>query len=131
MSSSPMDFLRRLVSQVPALGERLDCCLKDWEPEPAPLTVVFAEVGDAIAENLTALPEEVLREVFEKIEEGMRSPDLAIASAVATGLVEALVSRADKRPEFWEYFEKLLGPASAKHAVSWRNFGSAPDRRPG
>jgi hypothetical protein len=51
------------------------------------------------------------------------SQDTALGTAMATGLVEALVTSADKNPGLWTELEKLFGPASLKHAVAWRDFG--------
>lgn len=123
MNSSPLDFLRSFVVDVPALDLALNKCLKSWGTEKPPATIVFAEVGDAIAENLAALPNETRRKIFAAIEEGMNSRDAALRTAMATGLVEALTASADKKPDLWIEFENLLGAASMKHAAEWRNFG--------
>ena len=123
MNTSTINYLRSLVSEIPALNEKMDRCLETWGAETPPDTVLFAAVGDAIAENVLVFPGEVRRRVFETIEKGMVCPDMAIRSAVATGLVEALVSNADRRPELWAHFQSLFGIASKEHAAAWRNFG--------
>ena len=123
MNLSPLDYLRSLVADVPALNAALNRSLQSWGTETPPNTVIFAEVGDAIASNLAALPIDVRRKVFSAIEEGMVSQDAALSTAMATGLVEALVANADTKPDLWKEFENLLGAASIKHAVAWRNFG--------
>jgi hypothetical protein len=123
MKSSPLDYLRSFVADVPALNAALNRSLQSWGTETPPNTVIFAEVGDAIASNLATLPNEVRRKVFAAIEEGMVSQDTALSTAMATGLVEALVANADKKPDMWKEFENLFGAASMKHAAAWRNFG--------
>ena len=123
MGASPIDYLRGLVSDIPVLNEKLNCRLQNWGDETPPATIAFGEIGDAIAENMALLPEELRRRIFATIEEGMISPDPALGTAVATGLVEALVSSADKKPELWNQLDKLFGAASRKHALAWRNFG--------
>jgi len=123
MNSSPLDYLRSLVAGVPALNAAFNRCLQNWGTETPPTTIIFAEVGDAIAENLAALPNEARRKIFAVIEEGMVSQDTALSTAMATGLVEALAASADKKPDLWTEFESLFGAASMRHAVAWRNFG--------
>ena len=123
MNSSPLDYLRSLVAGVPALESELNRCLQNWGRETPPATIVFAEVGDAIAANLAALPNAARRKIFAAIEGGMVSQDTVLSTAMATGLVEALVASADQKPDLWKKFESLLGAASMKYAVAWRNFG--------
>jgi hypothetical protein len=123
MNSSPLEYLRTLVAGVPALDSALNRCLQSWGAETPPATIAFAEVGDAITENLAALPNEARQKIFAAVEEGMVSQDSALRTAMATGLVEALVASADKKPNLWIEFESLLGVASLKHATAWRNFG--------
>ncbi len=124
MNTSPLEYLRSITLAVPQLNERLDDCLHRWGSlEIPPITFMFAEVGDVIAENISTLPKHQLQEIFLKIEEGINNPDTVLSTAVATGLIEALVSNADKKPELWREFEKLLGAASLRHAVAWRDFG--------
>ena len=124
MNSSPLDYLQRLVADVPDLNAALNQSLQDWGSEIPPNTVIFAEVGDAIAVNIGTLSDEMRQKVFAAIEEGMVSEDNAISTAMPTGLVEALVASADKKPDLWKEFEISLGAASMKHAVAWRNFGN-------
>src|ERR1041385_4567383 len=118
MNCSPIEHLRSFVAGVPALNASFNRCLQNWGAEVPPDTIIFAEVGDAIAENLAALSPELRQEIFTGIEAGVVSQNAALSTAMATGLVEALVTRADKRPELWLEIEKLLGAASKKHAVA-------------
>jgi hypothetical protein len=65
----------------------------------------------------------VQQKLFAAIEAGMVSANTVVSTALATGLVEALVSRADNSPGLWEEIESLMGPSSKRHAVAWRDFG--------
>lgn len=121
MDSSPIGYIRNLVADVPALDVVLNVCLQKWGTTP-PITLVFAEVGDAIAENLPSLSNETRRKVFAAIEDGMVSEDTTLRTAMGTGLVEALVAGADKNPNLWAELESLLGTATMKYAIAWRNF---------
>lgn len=128
MNTLPMDYLRNLVSDIPVLNEKLNRCFEYWEngapPVMAPpVTIAFGDVGDAIVENLTTFSAEVRQKLFASIESGVTSPDVDLSTAMATGLVEALVSRSDRVPGSWEELESLLGPASKDHALWWRNYG--------
>jgi len=119
-----MDFLLSLASKSPVLNETLDRCFLRWRPEEPPITVAFGELGHAVGEHFHDLPIETQQKIFAQIEEGMVSSDEGLATAVATGLIEALVTESDRRTELWSQFEKLLGPESLKHAVCWRDYGS-------
>lgn len=123
MNSLPLDYLRSLVASVPILNEALARCLQNWGAEAPPATVVFAEIGDAIAKNLAMLPNDVRQRIFAGIEDGMVGQNSPLRVAMATGLVEALVASADQNADLWTELEKLLGPASMRHALTWRNFG--------
>ena len=129
MNTPQIDYLQSLASGVSALNDKLNQCFRSWEPDMPPATVIFAELGDSISEHLTVMPADVRREIFARIENGMTSSDEVLRTAVATGLIEAFVSSADKNQELWEQFEKLLGPASLKHAVVWRRFGQETEEQ--
>lgn len=119
-----MDYLRGLVSDIPVLNEKLNRCLAHWGIESPPPIWAFGEVGDAIADNLEALPDETREKIFASIEIGMASPDDDLSTAMATGLIEALISHSDGKAGLWEQIERLLGPDSKKYALAWRSFGS-------
>ncbi len=123
-NSSLMAYLRSLASDVPVISERLNRCAQKWEPGAAPITVAFSEVGAEIADHFNEFPAVVREKIFAKIEEGMTSSDMALRTAVATGLIESLVTEANNRVELWKQLEEYLGPDSAKHAFAWRRFGS-------
>ncbi|HEV2695902.1 MAG TPA: hypothetical protein VG347_23635 [Verrucomicrobiae bacterium] len=118
-----MDYLRQLASEVPTLNERFNRCLQDWGNETPPVTIIFAEVGEAIVENFATIHGEARKKIFILIENGMTSSNLGVKTAVATGLVEAMVAGADKKPDLWVEFKKLFGAASLKHAEAWLTFG--------
>jgi hypothetical protein len=125
MKSSLEEYLRKLASGVPALEDQLARSLHGWGADQPPVTVVFADLGNAIAENIGILPDAALRTIFATVEVGMTTSDDVLRTAVATGLVEALVSTADAKRDLWKDLDKLLGPASRKHAIAWRNFGKS------
>jgi hypothetical protein len=123
MSALPLEYLRKFASEAPGLDEALTECVKEWEPETPPITIAFAQVGHAIAEHLDSYDISTTKRVFRMIEEAMASRDEVLATAMATGLVEAIVTASDKREGLWKKLELLFGSQSLKHANAWRNFG--------
>jgi hypothetical protein len=61
--------------------------------------------------------------LFQHIEAGMRSDNDELATAVATGLVESLVTASDENESAWKEIEGYLYGESKKHALAWKNFG--------
>ena len=124
MNASLMAYLQSLASDVPEISERLNRYAQQWEPGAAPITLLFSEVGAEIADHFNDFPGVVRERIFAKIEEGVTSSDTVLRTAVATGLIESLVSKANNRAELWKQLEEYLGAESAKHALAWRRFGS-------
>lgn len=93
--------------------------LDDWRPEEPPVTTVFAALGYRIAEEFDSADGDTNRRIFSLIEEAMESDDQSLATAVATGLIEALVTRAVQNESLWKRMAPLLGPLSLHHAEAW------------
>lgn len=127
MSPLPLNYLRTLIVGIAALEEPFNRCLQEWGAQTPPDTIIFTEIGRAIGARFSAFTAEEQRRLFVGIEEGMLSHDAALRTAMATGLVEALVAKADKSPDLWSDFEKLLGTTSMEHALAWRTFGHRLD----
>jgi hypothetical protein len=98
-------------------------CVEYWLPEQAPLILLFSAIGKVLAKQLATLSDDEKTVLFQHIEDGMRSNEHELATAVATGLVESLVTASDGNDELWGNIEKYLGRESNKHAVAWKNFG--------
>ncbi len=93
--------------------------LKEWFPELPPVTTLFAAVGYRIAEDFDKNGEQINRSLFSLIESAMKSDDLVLGTAVATGLLEALVGRVAQEEGLWVRISPLLGPSSLHHAEAW------------
>lgn len=93
--------------------------LADWRPEKPPVTTLFAALGDRIADDFRVAGFDTNRRIFSLIEHAMESSDQGLVAAVATGLIEALVSRAARSEGLWEEMAPLLGPRSRHHAEAW------------
>lgn len=95
-----------------------------WEgEEEPPFTSLFSNIGTAIVHDFSTFDDAVRSEIFAHIELGMNSNDEYLATAVATGLVEALVNASDDNPELWNKIESCLGSESRSHALAWKKFG--------
>ena len=104
-----------------SVGVRAACqkVLDEWRPEEPPVTTLFAAIGDRIAEDFESAGIVSNRQVFSLIESAMESGDQLLVTAVATGLIEALVTRAVQSKGLWEQMAPLLGPRSLHHAEAW------------
>jgi hypothetical protein len=93
--------------------------LDEWRPEEPPVTTLFAALGDRIAEDFGGAGVDTNRRMFSLIEQAMESGDQGLVTAVATGLIEALVTRAVRSESLWTEIAPLLGPRSLYHAEAW------------
>ena len=102
-------------------GVRVACqeVRNEWQPEEPPVTTLFAALGDRIAEDFGSTGMDTKRHMFSLIEQAMESGDQALVTAVATGLIEALVTRAVRSEGLWEEMASLLGTRSRHHAEAW------------
>ncbi|OCG76239.1 hypothetical protein A9G42_08345 [Gilliamella sp. Nev6-6] len=96
----------------------------EWgEDEDPPYIFLFSKVGKVIANNISYCDDKERLEIFSHIESGINSGDEYLSTAVATGLIEALVNTSDGNPELWDRIEDYLGTESKKYALAWKNFG--------
>jgi len=89
-----------------------------WAPELPPITIAYAEIGTKLVDIFDALDPNTRRSIFALVETGMQSDDEAVGTAVATGLIEALVGHASRLGR-WEHVGEELGPLSKSHADVW------------
>ncbi|CRY57270.1 Uncharacterised protein [Yersinia intermedia] len=98
-------------------------CIQYWLPEPPPTILLFSLVGKALVNQLDSLSQSEKSTLFQHIETGMRSDNDELATAVATGLVESLITATDENKSVWQEIERYLHVESKKHALAWKNFG--------
>lgn len=113
------DFVSSLVIAFDGAQAAYQEVLGEWQPEEPPVTTLFAALGDRIAEDLVCAGVDVNRRTFSLIEQAMESSDQELVTAVATGLIEALVNRAVRSNGLWTRMAPLLGPRSLHHAEAW------------
>ncbi|WP_455272816.1 DUF7674 family protein [Rhizobium herbae] len=111
------DRLRILLPEVTGIEERLK---QEFFPAPTGIVSLCAEFGWHIAANFHSLRNP--QALFEVIELGMVRGDDGLKNAVATGLIEGLISSSDNRLGEWEVIVPYLGPGSKDYADAWIKF---------
>ena len=124
MKPSCLNFVNAFVDQSLDLKLAHQKMLDEWMPENPPLTILFGALGDQVIENLSGREEAANRRIFQLVETAMASDDEELRTAVATGLIEAVVTKTDGKEALWQYALSLFGDLSKKHAEWWRGFGS-------
>ena len=80
----------------------------------------LSDIGLQIAGDIDNQEQEVKSQIFQLIERAMESDDQVLATAVATGLIEALVARTEQNQDLWGELSLMLGKRSFRHAKAWR-----------
>jgi hypothetical protein len=121
MTNATEDYLNNLVEILPALSTTREDTLSYWHPEEPPITTAFAEIGQSLADMFIKNTDEINIAIFSLIESGIVSEDEILGTAVATGLLEGIISRATRVPGLWEKILPFLGKNSLFHANGWMN----------
>lgn len=92
------------------------------EAEPhCPLpTVLMGEMGQVVAEGWDAIPADEWTRLSALIEGALASDDDDLGTAVATGLIEGLIHRAEAIGGLWPRVEAALGPEARDYADAYR-----------
>lgn len=117
------EFISFVIDRNEFLKNDVKKCLEYWMPDaPVPI-LLFSLVGKSIVKHLSFFNENEKLSLFQHIELGMTSDNEELAIAVATGLVESLVTASDANESVWKEIEYYLQVESKKHALAWKNFG--------
>lgn len=117
------DYLSFFTQASEYMKNEVNRCVEYWLPNPPPTILLFSLVGKALVNQLASLSYSEKSALFQHIETGMRSDNHELATAVATGLVESLVTASDENESVWKEIEAYLHVESKKHALAWKNFG--------
>jgi len=117
------EFVESLIEQSIELRAVYQESVEYWAPDVPPITIILGELGRQIVDGLNDVEPEVNRRIFQLIEAAMKSADGDLQTAVASGLIEAIVTRTDQDEHVWEIVSSMLGELSRKHAESWKSWG--------
>jgi hypothetical protein len=112
-------FVSGLCSMAPAISRVVERIREDWAPQSVPRTTLLAEIGDAIADDLAGDPTIDLSSIFGLVETAMESSDDELRTAVSTGLIESLATRASSSPHLHDVLAIRMGPLSVEHMRTW------------
>jgi hypothetical protein len=115
-------FVAGLDAITPAVGDALEADGEPRSPDMEMPVLWMSSVGHAISAVLPALPHESQRAVFDAVERGMASGGELLRTALATGLLEALVHDVDRAVVPRELVEPFLGSRSRAYLEAWDTF---------
>lgn len=114
---------QEFVSQIVGLSEGMKISIREtveyFAPNDPPVTALFEALGDRIAEDFDSTSVDVNQQVFRLIEDAMGSGDSHLVTAVATGLIEAIVTQTARNEGLWSRISPMLGERSLHHAKAW------------
>ncbi len=119
MQVSCQEFVSQIVRLSEGMKTSLHETLEYFAPNEPPVTALFEALGDRIAEDFDSASLDVNQQVFHLIEEAMGSGDSHLVTAVATGLIEAIVTRTARSEGLWLRIFPMLGERSLHHAKAW------------
>ncbi len=93
-----------------------------WAPDPPLANPILGSIGQEIGENFDSFDEHQKQKIFWLMEKYMRLDDDELSTAVATGLIEALVHKAEEVKGRLNRILSYMGPESKKYADGWINF---------
>ncbi|WP_437554832.1 hypothetical protein WME97_22605 [Sorangium sp. So ce367] len=105
----------------PKLREAVSEVVAYWEPDSAPVTVVFGRIGRALVQLESDLDDVTLDEVSRLVERSL-SGSGPEADAVATGLLEAICAHSVDAPAAAARVVSHLGPDARAYIRAWDAF---------
>ena len=117
-------FIEEVSLYYPPIKQVSDEFFDDWkdEPEPLPLICLYSDIGDILFSDIDKIDFNICVIIFDIIEKGINSEDEYLSTAIATGLIEAMVNRSDEDENRWKQVEKFLGKESKEYAQAWKEW---------
>ncbi|WP_157771781.1 hypothetical protein [Stenotrophomonas rhizophila] len=119
MNTACSDFALAIAKRSPELQSAYDGTFDYWAPDQPPVTILFAALGDEIAVTLGRCSLAAEQELFSRIEDAISSDDEELATAVATGLVESIVSKLAQDEVALHRVLSMFGEQTRSHARAW------------
>ncbi len=116
------DVVGAILRVVPGITSDLDELRTTWE-EPPPITLVMSTLGYAYVREAAQLDDTVKWAFFRVVEDAFDDPEDSVRDAVATGLLEAIVSGAERRgvPP-WSVVDPYAGARTRDYLRAWDDF---------
>lgn len=121
-SNSVQDFALYMIKESNFLSERYGD-ISEWfdlDGNPMPI-VLMGDFGISIVKNFSMISDSDWWKLVELIEDGLNSEDKDVDTAVATGLIEAVVNVAELEEGLWPRIDAALGPEARAYAEAYRN----------
>lgn len=118
MNGACQNFVDLVLTELPQFADVVSSVFEDWQPDDPPTTVLFGEIGRQIADHFGGLAADQRNSIFRLVETAVSSEDVDLRAAAATGLLEALVSRASRSGALGDVMS-VLGPASLEYTRAW------------
>lgn len=113
------DVVAALVKAVPDLGPQIAELHDSWEGDP-PSTIVMATIGEAYVERYEHLDNSQKNAFFATVEAGLAGQEQSMIDAVATGLLEAVISEIERGGlDRVEIFDTQAGPLARRYVRAW------------
>ena len=121
-SQSMMQFAEYMLSRSKFLRDHCTHLESFRNPECLLPIPMLGQFGQRIAVNFDAIPSGEWASLSAMIEEGLTSDDDDVGTAVATGLIEGLIHRAEDVETLWPRIEASLGPEARSYADAYLNY---------
>lgn len=96
-----------------------------WGGEDVPFLFLCGEIGRTFINSFDLLSANEKTYIFTAIETGIRSEDEELSTAIATGLLEAMLINAEKNPLILSRVDALLGKESKRYLDGWIKWQSS------
>lgn len=112
----------RVIGSFPPLANTLSNLNEEWRPQYPPATLLYAAFGQAIATLAVQLNDLEKTRILDCIEELLSQGDESVKAAVATGLIESLLSESSANRFDFRIISDYLGLRTKQHCLDWDRF---------
>jgi hypothetical protein len=118
MQPDTREFVEALVEDSPRLQAVYREFLDEWAIDDQPEIVLFGALGRQIASDFDRVEKETNERRFALIESGV-DDEGELGTAIATGLIESLVSNAELQEGLWPRILPSFGKRSREYIEAW------------
>jgi hypothetical protein len=118
MNELVASFAHEIAGLSPGLSVEYRETMRYWAPDDPPPTIVMGDLGNRIVDDFNLVDRATNEAVFNAIEDALAMGDTELFTAVATGMIEAIVGRAI-RIGIWDEVLPMFGKLSRSHAIAW------------